>query len=82
MDILSWIVVGGLAGWIASKFTGRDKSMGIGANILVGIGGAIIGGWIARFLNLSGPTGINLWSIAISVVGAIVLITILKMLKK
>ena len=44
MGILSWIIVGALAGWIGSKITGNDANMGAGANILCGIVGATIGG--------------------------------------
>lgn len=77
MGIIAWIIVGGLAGWIASKFTGNDARMGIGANILIGIGGAIIGGWVASLLNLAPVTGINIWSIIVSVVGAVILLAII-----
>lgn len=44
MGIISWIIVGGIAGWLASIFTGNDKKMGVGSNILVGILGGFIGG--------------------------------------
>lgn len=77
MGIIAWIIVGGLAGWIASKFTGNDARMGIGANILIGIGGAIIGGWVASLLDLAPVTGINIWSIIVAVVGAVILLAII-----
>ena len=54
MGILSWIIFGARAGWIASKITGHDASMGILSNIIVGILGAVIGGFI---MSLIGKTG-------------------------
>jgi uncharacterized membrane protein YeaQ/YmgE (transglycosylase-associated protein family) len=77
MGIIAWIIVGGLAGWIASKFTGNDARMGIGANILIGIGGAIIGGWVASLLDLAPVTGINIWSIIVATIGAVILLAII-----
>lgn len=77
MGIIGWIIVGGLAGWIASKFTGNDARMGIGANILIGIGGAIIGGWVASLLGLAPVSEISVWSILVAVVGAIILLSII-----
>lgn len=46
--IIAWIIIGGLAGWIASKIMKRDAQMGIGANIVAGVVGAFIVGWIFR----------------------------------
>lgn len=82
MGILSWIIVGGLAGWVASKFTGKDASMGLLANIVVGIIGGLLGGWIVSFVGGSGITGFNLYSFAVATFGAVVLLTILKMIRK
>lgn len=82
MGILSWIIVGGLAGWVASKFTGKDASMGLVANIVVGIIGGLLGGWIVSLIGGSGVTGFNLYSFAVATFGAVVLLTILKMIKK
>ncbi len=48
MGIIGWIILGGLAGWIASKITGNDARMGAGMNIIVGIIGAFIGGWVIQ----------------------------------
>ncbi len=46
MGIFGWIVLGGVAGWIASIITGKDGSMGVGANIVVGIVGGLLGGFL------------------------------------
>lgn len=76
MGIIGWIVVGALAGWIASMITGDDRRMGAGANILVGIVGGLIGGFAMNLLGGVGITGFNLWSLFVSVIGAVVLLWI------
>lgn len=77
MGLISWIIVGGLAGWIASKIMGTDGSMGIVANIGVGIVGAFIGGFVINFIGGRGVTGFNLWSILVAVAGSVVFIWLL-----
>ena len=64
MGIISWIIVGALAGWIASKIMNTDESMGAIANIVVGIIGALIGGFVMNFLGGAGATGINIYSLS------------------
>lgn len=82
MGILSWIIIGGIAGWLASMFTGNDARMGIGANILVGILGGFIGGFLFNILGGSGVTGFNLWSLLVSFVGSVVLLAIINSVAK
>jgi uncharacterized membrane protein YeaQ/YmgE (transglycosylase-associated protein family) len=75
MGILTWIIVGGVAGWIASIVMGNDGQQGILGNIVVGAVGAFIGGWIMGFLNGTGMTmGYDIRSLAVATVGAIVLL--------
>lgn len=81
MGILAWIIIGALAGWIASKFMNTDASMGAFANIVVGIVGAMIGGFIMNLLGGVGITGFNLWSLLVSVIGSVILLWILKKFK-
>ncbi len=77
MDILAWIILGGLAGWIASMVTGDNPRMGIISNILVGIVGAALGGWLSgKLLGEAGVTGFNLSSLVVATLGAIVLLFI------
>jgi len=76
MGYLAWIILGALAGWIASKIMGKDSHMGAVANIAVGIVGAFIGGFVFKFIGASGVTGFNLWSLIVSVVGACILLFI------
>jgi uncharacterized membrane protein YeaQ/YmgE (transglycosylase-associated protein family) len=82
MGIISWIIVGGIAGWLASLFTGNDKKMGLGSNILVGILGGFIGGFLINILGGKGITGFNLWSLLVSFIGAVVLLTIINAVSK
>ncbi|WP_297812010.1 GlsB/YeaQ/YmgE family stress response membrane protein [uncultured Finegoldia sp.] len=81
MGFISWIIVGALAGWIASKITGNDKSMGAGANIICGIVGAIIGGWVMSFFGKSGVTGFNLYSVIVSIIGSVILLSVINKIK-
>ncbi|MGI5935599.1 MAG: GlsB/YeaQ/YmgE family stress response membrane protein [Oscillospiraceae bacterium] len=82
MGIIGWIITGALAGWIASMVTGNNKKMGAGANILVGIIGAFIGGIVMNILGGTGVTGFNLWSLFVAVIGAIILLLIVNAFRK
>ena len=78
MGIISWLVLGGVSGWIASIIMKKNASMGIIANVIVGVVGALIGGFIATVLGLGSVTGLNLGSILISIGGACLLIFLLR----
>lgn len=82
MNILGWIVLGGIAGWIASIITKRNSQMGIFANICVGILGAFIGGFLMYALGGPGVTGFNLWSLVVATVGAIILLGIVGLMTR
>jgi uncharacterized membrane protein YeaQ/YmgE (transglycosylase-associated protein family) len=76
MNWLVWIIFGALAGWIASIIMGKNKRMGAIANIIVGIVGAFIGGYIMEFFGAQGVTGFNFYSFFVAVLGAVVLLWI------
>ena len=80
MSILGWIVLGGIAGWIASMITGRNDRMGCITNIAAGIVGAIVGGWIFSFFGGGGVTGFNLGSLIVAVVGAVVVLAVINLI--
>ena len=80
--LIGWIVIGGLAGWAASKFMGTDKEQGVLANIIVGVIGAAIGGFVMNLLGGVGTTGFTVWSFVVALVGAVILLAILKALRK
>ena len=79
MGVLSWIVVGGLAGVIAGIITG--KKHGLIGNIIIGILGANIGGYIASKFDLGKVDGINLSSILIAAGGACLLLAVLRLFR-
>ena len=82
MGIISWIVIGALAGWIASLITGNSKRMGLGANILIGILGGLIGGFIMNLIGKYGFTGFNFWSFLVATLGAVVLLLIINLFRR
>ena len=81
-NIIFWVLLGALAGWIASMIVGRDASMGAGANIVVGIVGAVIGGLIMNALGGPGVTGFNIYSILVAIGGAIVLLFLVGLFRR
>jgi len=78
MGIISWIILGGVAGWIASRIVGRSSSMGLVANIIVGIIGAFVGGFSANLVGRNNAIGFNLASFFVAVLGAVVFLAILR----
>lgn len=81
MGILIWIIFGGLVGWVASLLMHTDSQQGILLNVIVGIVGAVVGGWIMGFFGQSGVSGFNLYSFVVALIGAVVLIYIVKVLR-
>ena len=82
MGILSWIIVGGIAGWLASIIVGANKRMGLISNIIVGIIGSFIGGFIMNSLGYGSVNGLNFWSIFVAFVGSVVLLLIIGLFSK
>lgn len=74
INIIVWIVFGALAGWIASIIMKRDSQMGAAANIIVGIIGAFIGGFLMNTFGAAGVTGFNVYSLLVAILGAVVLL--------
>jgi uncharacterized membrane protein YeaQ/YmgE (transglycosylase-associated protein family) len=80
--IIFWILFGALAGWLASLVMGADARMGATENIIVGVIGAVIGGFIMSSVGGAGVSGFNLYSILVAVGGAIVLIFLVRMFRR
>lgn len=81
IGILIWVLFGALAGWLASLITKTDRQMGALANIVVGIAGAFIGGFIMEnFLGQSGVNGFNLYSLLVAIGGAVLLIWLVNLI--
>lgn len=79
INIILWIIFGALVGWIASMIMGTNEEQGGLANIVVGIIGAFIGGFIARSVGTEGVTGFNLPSFLIALLGAIILLGVVNL---
>jgi uncharacterized membrane protein YeaQ/YmgE (transglycosylase-associated protein family) len=75
MSILAWIVLGLIAGFIGSKLVNKSGE-GLLRDILLGIVGAVVGGFIFRALGASGVTGLNLYSLLVAVIGAVVFLVL------
>lgn len=83
MSIIVWIIVGALAGWIASMIMKTDASMGALANIVVGIIGAFIGGWVVSLFGINVAEGeLNIPSILTAILGAAILLAIIKAVRR
>ena len=80
MSLIGWVVLGGIAGWIASIITGRNDRMGCLTNILAGILGAIVGGWLYRLITGADVIGFNLISLIVATVGAVIVLAIVNLI--
>lgn len=75
MSFLAWIILGLLAGFIASKLVNKTGE-GMILDILLGVVGAVVGGWLFQTFGMAGVTGLNLYSILVAVIGAVVFLLI------
>ena len=82
MGILSWIIIGGIAGWIGSIITRNDRQMGCITNVIIGIIGSFIGGYVVNFFGGYGVTGLNVWSIIVAVIGSVIFLSIINLFRK
>lgn len=78
-EFILWIAFGALVGWIASMIMGTNERQGGMANVIVGILGALLGGFIARAFGGAGVTGFNLTSFVLALAGAVLLIAVVRM---
>lgn len=81
MSILAWLVLGLVAGFIGSKIVNK-RGEGIILDILIGIVGAILGGWLFSLFGAKGVTGFNVYSLIVAVVGSIVLLLIWRAIRR
>ncbi len=75
MSYLAWIVLGLIAGFIGSKIVNK-RGEGLVLDIILGIVGAIVGGWLFTMLGAHAVTGLNIYSLAVAVIGAIVVLVV------
>ena len=82
MGIILWIIFGALVGWVASIIMKTNAEQGAVVNIIVGIVGAVIGGWLMNILGENGVGGFNLYSFLVALLGAVVLIAVVRFLRR
>ncbi len=82
MNILLWIILGGIAGWLASIIMKNDYNQGTVVDIILGIVGSVVGGFIMNFFGQAGVTGFNLYSLIVSTIGAVVVIWVGRLLRR
>ncbi len=82
MGIIAWIVLGGIAGWIASMIMRTDADQGIFGNIIVGIVGALIGGFVVSLFGGIGVNGFNIYSLLVALLGSVILLWIVKAIRR
>jgi uncharacterized membrane protein YeaQ/YmgE (transglycosylase-associated protein family) len=75
MSILAWILLGLIAGFIGSKLINKTGE-GVFLDIILGIVGALVGGWVFHFFGASGVTGLNLYSLVVAVIGSVVVLLV------
>ena len=75
MSIVAWIVLGLIAGFIGSKLVNKTGE-GFFLDIALGIVGAVVGGWLFNLFGMTGVTGLNIYSLVVAVVGAVVFLVV------
>ena len=78
MGIIAWIVLGAIAGWITNMIMGGKE--GVIATIILGIVGAVVGGWLAGTVQkVADVTGVNIESIVVAVIGAVIVVAVYRL---
>jgi uncharacterized membrane protein YeaQ/YmgE (transglycosylase-associated protein family) len=75
MSIIAWIILGLIAGFVGSKIVNK-RGEGLLRDILLGVIGAVVGGWLFHVFGAAGVTGLNLYSLLVAVIGAIVVLVL------
>jgi uncharacterized membrane protein YeaQ/YmgE (transglycosylase-associated protein family) len=84
LNFVIWLVVGGLIGWVASKIMGTDAQQGLLLNVVVGILGSMLGGWlVSPWLGFAAndPETLSVQSLAIALLGAVVLLALVRLVR-
>lgn len=79
MSIVAWIVLGLVAGFIASKIVNKQGE-GLLLDVVLGVVGAVVGGWLFQAVGMSGVSGLNVYSLVVAVLGAVVLLIVYHLL--
>jgi len=81
MSVITWIVIGLIAGFIGSKIVNREGS-GIILDIVIGVIGALVGGWLFELVGHAGVTGFNLYSMFVAIIGAVVVLVVYHFIRR
>jgi uncharacterized membrane protein YeaQ/YmgE (transglycosylase-associated protein family) len=79
MGIMAWIIVGIIAGWMAKRVIPGEGPAGLLGDLVIGVVGAIVGGWIFSAVGRPGATGVNIASIVVSFVGAVAVLWLMRL---
>lgn len=83
VNLIVWIIIGAIAGWLASIVMKTNQSQGLITDIIVGIVGGLIGGFVLNALGVGGAvTGLNITSVLTAFIGAVILLAILRFLRR
>jgi uncharacterized membrane protein YeaQ/YmgE (transglycosylase-associated protein family) len=78
-EFFAWLIVGAIAGWLAGKVMGTSRQQGLLLDIVVGIAGALIGGFLFSQFGTGGATGLDIWSIFVAFTWAVVLLGVIRL---
>jgi len=82
-NLVVWVIIGAVAGWLASIVMKTNQSQGLLMDIIVGVVGGLIGGWLLTALGVGGAvTGLNLASLLTAFIGAVILLAILRLIRR
>jgi len=81
MSIAAWIILGLIAGFIGSKLVNRTGE-GLLLDIVLGIVGAVVGGWVFHFFGNTGVTGLNIYSLIVAVIGSVIVLVLYHALRR
>lgn len=81
MGIILWIIFGGLVGWVASVVMNTNSQQGIVLNVVVGVVGAMLGGWFMSSMGGVSVNGFNFYSFLVALAGAVALLAIIKIFR-
>lgn len=82
LGFFGWIIIGGLAGWIASKIKGTDAQQGILLNVVVGVVGGLLGGWLLSLFGVDIAGGGLIFSFITCLIGAVILISLVQLVRR
>ncbi|HEX2996489.1 MAG TPA: GlsB/YeaQ/YmgE family stress response membrane protein [Anaerolineales bacterium] len=78
-EFFAWLIVGAIAGWLAGKVMGTSRQQGLLLDIVVGLAGALIGGFLFNQFGIADTKGFNIWSLFVAFTGAVILLAVIRL---